>query len=139
MTKRDELSDEEIIASVPRPKTYGDCLPGGVNAMRPCPWVSCRHHLYLSTVRSGVSQTEIIVFADSTKEVWEMAETCSLDVANRDGPLGYKEIAQIMNVSHPNVIATESKAIRRISNSEDSTARDHLIDYSEGHVKLRLV
>lgn len=28
-----------------RPETRGDCLAGGVNEERPCPWVSCDNHM----------------------------------------------------------------------------------------------
>lgn len=27
------------------PRTRGDCLPGGRNAARPCPWLTCRANL----------------------------------------------------------------------------------------------
>ncbi len=32
-----------------RPKTRGECASGP----RPCPWVSCRHHLYLDVDKNG--------------------------------------------------------------------------------------
>ena len=37
----------EEIATYERPVTRGDCLPGGCNGQRPCPWVSCKAHLAL--------------------------------------------------------------------------------------------
>ena len=38
---------------VERPHTRGDCLEGGSNAERPCPFVSCRYHLALDVQRNG--------------------------------------------------------------------------------------
>lgn len=62
-----------------RPKTRGDCLPGGCNEARPCPFVSCRHHLYLSVKTTG----SITLHHGPGVEPWELAESCALDVAER--------------------------------------------------------
>ena len=73
MTKRElELGrmlypDTEEFA---RPETRADCLGGA----RPCPFVSCKHHLYLDvSARTGAIKLN---FPDL--EVWEMTETCAL-------------------------------------------------------------
>jgi len=62
-----------------RPKTRGDCLPGGCNEARPCPFVSCRHHLHLSVKTTG----SITLHHGPGVEPWELAESCALDVAER--------------------------------------------------------
>lgn len=54
-----------------RPQTRGDCLEGGVNAQRPCPWASCRYHL-------GVNVNEDTGAVD---ELSDLPHTCALDVA----------------------------------------------------------
>ena len=59
----------------PRPKTRGDCLDGGVNAQRPCPWVSCRYNL-LVNVNDETGAVEELA---SSPE--ELTHTCALDVA----------------------------------------------------------
>ena len=59
-----------------RPVTRADCVGGE----RPCPWVSCRHHLYLDVKPSGSVQLN---FPD--KEPWEIPQTCALDVADEGG------------------------------------------------------
>jgi hypothetical protein len=53
-----------------RPRIWEDCkdLPG------PCPWVSCRHHLYLEVD----PETRTIKLNFPGKEVDELEETCSL-------------------------------------------------------------
>src|SRR3569832_3037872 len=60
-----------------RPRTREECR----TATRPCPFVSCSHHLYLDVN----PQTGAIKLNFPHLEVWQMAETCSLDVADRGG------------------------------------------------------
>ena len=48
---------------------------------RPCLYVSCRYHLYLDV--NPMTGSIKINFPD--KEVWELEETCALDVAERGG------------------------------------------------------
>lgn len=61
----------------PRPSTRSECKDGP----RPCPYVSCRHHLYLDVNPHNGS----IKFNFPDKEVWELEQTCSLDVAEEGG------------------------------------------------------
>src|SRR6185312_13612104 len=80
MTKR-ELELGRIlypdVEGVERPVTRADCQGGE----RPCPFVSCKHHLYLDvSARTGAIKLN---FPDL--EVWEMSETCALDIADRGG------------------------------------------------------
>lgn len=56
-----------------RPQHRRDCLPGGTNSVRPCPWVSCRHHLLLNCEGERIEEL--------AQEVTELPHTCSLDVA----------------------------------------------------------
>ena len=71
----------EEIARYDRPRTRGDCLPGGCNGARPCPWVSCKAHLAIDVdERTGSLKLN---FPDL--EVWEMEHTCALDIADEGG------------------------------------------------------
>jgi hypothetical protein len=63
---------DDDLADVERPKTRADCL----NMERPCPFVSCKHHLYLDVSKEG-----LVSIAVPDLELWEMIETCALDVA----------------------------------------------------------
>lgn len=60
-----------------RPKTRADCLAGGVNAARPCPYVGCKHHLFLE-----VSPRGGLRFNYPGREPWQLGWTCALDVAD---------------------------------------------------------
>ncbi len=62
---------------VNRPRTRGDCE----NVPRPCPYVSCRHHLYLDVSE----RTGGLKFNFPDLEPDELEDSCSLDVAAEDG------------------------------------------------------
>lgn len=90
---------------VERPKTRADCAGGH----RPCPWVSCRHHLYLDVwERTGSIKVN---FPDLEPD--ELAETCSLDVADR-GPATLEYAAECMNVVRERVRQLEAVGISKL-------------------------
>lgn len=61
-----------------RPKTRAECRQNGD---RPCPWVSCKFHLFLDV--NPETGTLKLNFPD--KEVWELTESCALDVVEQQG------------------------------------------------------
>lgn len=61
-----------------RPKTRAECAGGP----RPCPWVSCRHHLAID-VQETQDGRGSIALAFGHLDLEAMPETCSLDVADR--------------------------------------------------------
>jgi len=77
-----------------RPKTRLECIDGP----RPCPWVSCRFHLYLDVNE----KTGTIRFNFPDKEVWELKETCALDLAGEKENT-YDEIGQALNLTRERV------------------------------------
>src|SRR5690606_20279208 len=93
--------DEAILAAHPRPRTRGECP-----TERPCPFVSCRHHLYLEVLRSGALRL-------SQLEVWEMRETCSLDVAERGG-ITHGEVAQLLDLDSDHIQGSQRQALAKL-------------------------
>lgn len=77
---------------IPRPKTRDDCK----DSPRPCPWASCRFHLYLE-----VSENGWIKLMFPHLEVWEMKESCALDVADRaeDDGVTLEKLGGLLNIS----------------------------------------
>jgi hypothetical protein len=73
------------------PSTRAECEPGVGH--RPCPWVRCRHHLYLEVVRRGGVK---FLFGEG-RELEDLPDTCSLDVAEA-GPQMLSAIATRMNL-----------------------------------------
>jgi len=88
-----------------RPRTRGDCLM----MRRPCPFVSCRHHLYLDVVkgRRGIK----INFPD--KEPWELEYSCSLDLVDGDGRT-LDEVGAFMNLTRERVRQIEEDVLGRL-------------------------
>lgn len=87
-----------------RPRTRGDCR----RSPRPCPFVSCRWHLYLEVTSTGAVK---LTFPDL--EVDELPETCALDVADR-GPHTLEDIGRFMGVTRERARQIEAIAMDRI-------------------------
>lgn len=99
-------------AQYQRPKTRADCLPGGCNGERPCPFVSCKHHLYLDVNEANGAIK--LNFPD--REVWELADSCGLDVADRGGST-LDETGERMNITRERVRQIETRGIDKIKAS----------------------
>ncbi|MBX3210360.1 MAG: hypothetical protein KF764_35335, partial [Labilithrix sp.] len=109
-----------------KPKTRAECLEGE----RPCPFVSCKHHLYLDvSARTGAIKLN---FPDL--EVWEMTETCALDVADRGGTT-LEEVGAIMNLTRERIRQVEVKGLAKLQALKDMNALRDYVD--EGPVGKR--
>jgi len=109
-----------------RPKTRGECGEGE----RPCPFVSCKHHLFLDvSARTGAIKLN---FPDL--EVWEMTETCALDVADKGGTT-LEEVGAIMNLTRERIRQVEVKGLAKLQALKDMNALRDYVD--EGPVGKR--
>ena len=95
---------------VDRPLTRGDCA----NVPRPCPFVSCSAHLYLDVDPKSGS----IKFNRPDLEVWEMEETCSLDVADRQG-ITLEEVGRWYNLTRERIRQVEVRGLTKIKNADN--------------------
>ena len=93
-----------------RPASRGDCA----EMERPCPFVGCKFHLYIDVhpVRGSIK----VNFPDV--EVWEMTETCALDIADRGG-ITLEDVGQIMNLTRERVRQLETAGLARLQGTED--------------------
>jgi|SRR6185436_16409959 len=98
------LLDAMLTPDIARPKTRGDC----VNGPRPCPWVSCRHHLYLD-----VKEGRYIRENFPGRDLAELEETCSLDVADK-GKHPLEKVGDLVNLARRQVLRIEKRAERHI-------------------------
>jgi len=112
--------DPELIALAEqlRPRTRRDCA----NAARPCLFVSCKHHLYLDVN----PETGSIKLNFPDDEVWELAETCALDVAERGG-LTLEEVGEILNLTRERIRQVEATGLQKLlAISDDEELKDLL-------------
>ncbi len=109
-----------------KPTARSQCL----GTERPCPYVSCKHHLYLDvSPRTGAIKLN---FPDL--EVWEMKETCALDVADRGGTT-LEDVGAIMNLTRERIRQVEVRALAKLEALKDMDALRDYVD--EGPVGKR--
>jgi len=94
-----------------RPRTRGECEDGA----RPCPFVSCRYHLYLDVTRTGIK----LNFPDLEPD--QLPETCALDVAEHGGePL--EVVGELVNVTRERCRQIEVRAFAKVQAATDLVA-----------------
>lgn len=93
------------VVDEPRPRVRHECK----DMPRPCPFVSCKHHLYLDVN----PETGSIKLNFPDLEVWEMKDTCSLDVADRNG-ITLEEVGEIMNLTRERIRQVEVRGLLRL-------------------------
>jgi hypothetical protein len=109
-----------------RPRTRAEC-PDTSEA--PCPWVGCKHHLYLDVNQSTGSIK--INFPDH--EVWEITHSCALDVADPsrtgegDGAT-LEEVGELLNITRERVRQIQDRSLVQLRRSATEAVRDHLPD-----------
>ncbi len=107
-----EEGDTELLAELAasRPLTRGDCEAGE----RPCPFLSCRYHLYLDVTDAGS-----IRLNHPDLELHELTETCALDVADRQGAT-LEEVGSLMNVTRERIRQLETQALEHTLNAVEA-------------------
>ena len=100
-----EMADLIEMVERLRPRLRQECM----NMERPCLFVSCKHHLYLDVN----TETGSIKFNFPDKEVWEMKETCALDVADRGG-ITLEEVGEILNLTRERIRQVEVKGLSKL-------------------------
>jgi sigma-70-like protein len=90
---------------IPRPTTREQCR----GEARPCPWVACKHHLYLDVN----PETGSIKINFPDLEPWELQHTCALDVAERGG-ITLEEVGEIMNLTRERIRQVEVRGLLKL-------------------------
>lgn len=114
------------------PKTRGECNEkrrDGSGLRSFCPYVGCKNHLYLD-VKPGGSIT--LNYPDL--EVWEMKETCALDIAD-SGVSTLEDVAEHMQVTKERARQLEEIALMKVAHLL-TKVRDE--DKREKRAKFRL-
>lgn len=102
-----------------KPTTREECK----DMERPCPFVSCKFHLFIDVhpVRGAIK----LNFPDL--EVWEMTETCALDVADRSG-ITLEEVGEIMNLTRERVRQVETAGLAKLEAMQEiNRLKDYIL------------
>jgi hypothetical protein len=106
LTKEElKLSQTLTKPDIERPRTRAECA----NGPRPCPWVSCKHHLYLDVN----PETGSIKLNFPDLELENMRDTCSLDVADRGG-ITLEEVGEILNLTRERIRQVEVRGLLKL-------------------------
>ncbi len=92
-----------------RPQSRKECE----NGVRPCPYVACKHHLYLDVN----PDTGSIKLNFPDVPVWEMEQTCALDVADRGG-VTLEEVGDILNLTRERIRQVEVMGLEKLRETE---------------------
>ncbi|MCA9507360.1 MAG: DNA-binding protein [Myxococcales bacterium] len=117
--KMRSLGELENVNNLVHPTSRSQC----VNMPRPCLYVSCRHHLYLDVNE----ETGSVKFNFPDKEVWELEETCALDVADRGG-ITLEEVGCIMNLTRERIRQLELSGLEKLKHH--ARGEDNLETYA---------
>jgi hypothetical protein len=126
-------ADDDILSflDVPTdevPATRPACRTECVNAVRPCPWVSCRYNLFLDVRADGVIKLNF-----PGREPDEMTTSCALDLAD-DGPRTLDAVAVLMGMSRERARQIEDRAMSQIR--RDFYPQDLLGDETDSDLDL---
>ena len=103
----------EYPTDIKRPQTRADCQ----GHREPCPWVSCRYHLYLDISAYGGLKIN-----QPSKHPWEIKESCALDVADR-GEHTLEYISELFSVCRERIRQEESVAKSKLDGRLDEWRR----------------
>jgi len=128
LTKEELAIAEELsTVEIDRPVLRDVCATG----MRPCPYVSCKHHLYLDVN----PDTGSIKLNFPDLEVWEMAETCALDVADRGG-ITLEEVGEILNLTRERIRQVEVKGLQKLRAAAETLGLQDFLNFIESRISL---
>ena len=132
MSRREMLREQrrrdragEVLEIIPydRPGSRKECATGP----RPCLYVACKYHLYLDVN----PETGSIKVNFPDKEVWELEETCALDVAQRGG-ITLEEVGDILNLTRERVRQVEVSGLTKLKSVSDSHELDSFMGWEAG-------
>lgn len=86
------------------PMLRSDCVEG----IRPCPYVSCKHHLYLDVTPTGSIKLNF-----PNVEPDELEYSCALDIADLGG-VTLEDVGGALNITRERIRQLEKRALKRM-------------------------
>ena len=102
-----------------RPRTFEECDSVGLGDITPCPFVICKHHLYLDVN----PRTGSIKFNFPGREVDELPATCALRVAQHGGRT-LDAVAEVMALTRQRLSQLEDRILDKIRVTALDAAED---------------
>ncbi len=102
-----------------RPRTFEECDSVGLGDITPCPFVSCKHHLYLDVN----PRTGSIKFNFPGRELDELPATCALRVAQHGGRT-LDAVAEVMALTRQRLSQLEDRILDKIRVTALDAAED---------------
>lgn len=102
-----------------RPRTFEECDSVGLGDLFPCPFVSCKHHLYLDVN----PRTGSIKFNFPGRDVDELPATCALRVAQHGGRT-LDAVAEVMALTRQRLSQLEDRILDKIRVTALDAAED---------------
>ena len=130
MTKRDLEIGKLLYPETDywKPRTRSECVAGP----RPCPFVSCKYHLFIDVS----SRTGAIKLNFPDVDVENMKESCALDVADRGGAT-LEAVGEYMNLTRERIRQLEVKALAKLNAVDEMLAlRDYIDEGPKGKRRL---
>jgi hypothetical protein len=118
--RRERAGDSVEIMEYNRPRARSEC----VNGPRPCLFVSCKHHLFLDVN----PETGSVKLNFPDKEVWELEETCALDIAERGG-ITLEEVGEILNLTRERIRQLEVDALKKMKDEGSKHELDEFVGW----------
>ena len=103
--RRERAGEILEVVDYERPASRIQCA----SAPRPCLFVACKHHLYLDVN----PETGSIKLNFPGKEVWELEETCALDLARRGG-MTLEELGKALNITRERARQLADAALQKL-------------------------
>jgi len=121
----EELGDTSDLPR--RPRTRADCA--GVH--RPCPFVSCQHHLYLDVS----PDTGSLKYNFPDLEPDQLTDSCVLDLAARGG-MTLEDVGAVMNVTRERIRQLEERATQKLERKKEGLRdyRNHAHDFDHAEI-----
>ncbi len=108
-----------------RPRKRSDCS----QVERPCPYVGCRHNLYVDQARADASLT----FNFPDQEPWDVKPTasCALDIIEEQGPMTLDDVGRVLGVTRERVRQIERRAFEVALKQLPDDEKDQLLEAME--------